>query len=73
MSVLLLAGSPAERSRAAALLDEAGRRLTRRGALVERLQIRNLSPQALRLADLGHGCHTPAVLIWCGSKRPCCC
>lgn len=54
MSVLLIAGSPTERSRSAALLDEAGRRLARRGALVERLQIRNLSPQALLLADLGH-------------------
>ena len=61
MSVLLIAGSPAERSRSAALLDEAGRRLTRRGALVERLQIRNLSPQALLLADLGHPSIASAV------------
>lgn len=61
MSVLLIAGSPAERSRSAALLDEAGRRLTRRGALVERLHIRNLSPQALLLADLGHPSIASAV------------
>lgn len=61
MSVLLIAGSPAERSRSAALLDEAGRRLKRRGALVERLHIRNLSPQALLLADLGHPSISHAV------------
>ena len=54
MAVLLIAGSPSERSRSAALLEEAGRRLARRGVLVERLQIRNLSAQALLLADLGH-------------------
>jgi FMN reductase len=61
MSVLLIAGSPAERSRSAALLDEAGRRLKRRGALVERLHIRNLSPQALLLADLSHPSISSAV------------
>jgi FMN reductase len=54
MSVLLLAGSPSERSRSVALLDEAGARLTRRGAQVDRILIRDLSPQALLLADLGH-------------------
>jgi FMN reductase len=54
MSVLLIAGSPSERSRSAALLDRVGQQLSRRGALVERLLIRDLSPQALLLADFGH-------------------
>lgn len=54
MSVLLIAGSPSERSRSAALLDRVGQQLARRGALVERLLIRDLSPQALLLADFGH-------------------
>ena len=54
MSVLLIAGSPSERSRTAALLEAAGQRLEQRGALVTRLRIRDLSPQALLLADFGH-------------------
>jgi FMN reductase len=54
MSVLLIAGSPSERSRSAALLDSVSQRLTARGALVERLHIRDLSPQALLLADPTH-------------------
>jgi FMN reductase len=54
MSVLLIAGSPSERSRSAALLDSVSQRLTARGALVERLHIRDLSPQALLLADATH-------------------
>lgn len=54
MSVLLIAGSPSERSRSAALLDRVGQQLARRGALVERLLVRDLSPQALLLADFGH-------------------
>lgn len=54
MSVLLIAGSPSERSRSAALLERVGQRLSHRGALVERLLIRDLSPQALLLADFGH-------------------
>jgi FMN reductase len=54
MSVLLIAGSPSERSRSAALLDAVAQRLEFRGALVERLQIRDLSPQALILADFGN-------------------
>ncbi len=61
MSVLLVAGSPAERSRSAALLDEAGRRLARRGVLVKRLRIRDLSPQALLLADVGNPSIAAAV------------
>lgn len=58
MSVLLMAGSPSERSRTAALLEGAGTRLEARGVRVERLKVRNLSPQALLLADFGH----PSIL-----------
>ena len=54
MSVLLIAGSPSERSRSAALLDRVGQQLSRRGVQLERLLIRDLSPQALLLAVLGH-------------------
>lgn len=54
MSVLLIAGSPSERSRSAALLDGVQERLRLRGARTERLHIRDLSPQALILADFGH-------------------
>jgi len=54
MSVLLIAGSPSERSRSAALLDAVAQRLQFRGVQTERLQIRDLSPQALILADFGH-------------------
>ncbi|APW37974.1 FMN reductase (NADPH) [Rhodoferax koreense] len=54
MTVLLIAGSPSERSRSAALLDSVSQRLTARGATVERLLIRDLSPQALLLADTSH-------------------
>ena len=51
MSALLLAGSPSEHSRSVALLEAVSQRLRVRGALVERLRIRDLSPQALLLAD----------------------
>lgn len=61
MSVLLIAGSPSERSRSAALLDAVSQRLKRRGALVERLLIRDLSPQALLLADAAHRSVSAAV------------
>ena len=54
MSLLLIAGSPSERSRSAALLDVVGQRLAARGARIDRLLIRDLSPQALVLADVGH-------------------
>jgi FMN reductase len=54
MSVLLVAGSPSERSRSAALLDSVSQRLQPHGVHVERLQIRDLSPQALLLADTAH-------------------
>ena len=54
MSVLLVAGSPSEHSRSAALLDAVQQRLQLRGVEVERLHIRDLSPQALLLADFSH-------------------
>ena len=54
MYALLIAGSPSERSRSAALLDAVSQRLHSRGALVDRIHIRDLSPQALLLADFGH-------------------
>ncbi|PQA77232.1 NADPH-dependent FMN reductase [Rhodoferax sp. TS-BS-61-7] len=54
MSVLLIAGSPSERSRTAALLEATGQRLEARGVQVDRLRVRDLSPQALLLADFGH-------------------
>jgi FMN reductase len=61
MSVLLSAGSPSERSRTAALLDAAGQRLAARGVLVDRLRVRDLSPQALLLADFGHHSISQAI------------
>lgn len=54
MSVLLIAGSPSDRSRTVALLEATGQRLEARGVLVNRLRVRDLSPQALLLADFGH-------------------
>ena len=57
MSVLLIAGSPSERSRTAALLSAVGQRLEFRGAHTEQLRVRDLPPQALLLADFAH----PAV------------
>lgn len=54
MSILLIAGSPSGHSRSAALLDAVSQRLGLRHALIERLHIRDLSPQALLLADVGH-------------------
>lgn len=54
MSILLVAGSPSERSRSAALLDAVAQRLRGQGPAIERLQIRDLSPQALLLADTAH-------------------
>lgn len=54
MSVLLIAGSPSERSRSAALLDHVGLSLALQGAHVDRLRIRDLAPQALLLGDFSH-------------------
>ena len=61
MSVLLIAGSPSERSRSAALLDRVGQQLARLGLDIDRLQIRSLSPQALLLADFGHASVVSAI------------
>ena len=58
MSVLLMAGSPSEHSRSSTLLNEVARRLHERvdgrRLRVDPLHIRDLSPQALLLADWGH-------------------
>lgn len=54
MSILLIAGSPSERSRSAALLSSVGQRLESRGFDAETLSIRDLPPQALTLADFGN-------------------
>lgn len=58
MSVLLIAGSPSEHSRSSTLLNEVAGRLHAqvddRRLRVDRLHIRDLSPQALLLADWGH-------------------
>ncbi|GAB3190281.1 NADPH-dependent FMN reductase [Hydrogenophaga aquatica] len=65
MSILLIAGSPSEHSRSAALLDGVAERLRRkadpRRLHVGRLHIRDLSPQALLLADWGHKSITRAI------------
>lgn len=54
-TVLLIAGSPSESSRSAALLDAVSLRLAREGGLtLERLNIRELPAQALLLAEWGH-------------------
>ncbi len=58
---MLLAGSPSERSRSAALLDAVALRLAVRGVRAEHLHIRNLNPQALLLADTGHHSIVQAV------------
>nr|WP_315429821.1 NADPH-dependent FMN reductase [uncultured Albidiferax sp.] len=61
MSILLIAGSPSERSRSAALLDATQQHLEARGALVDRVLIRDLSPQAMVLADVAHPSIAQAV------------
>jgi FMN reductase len=65
MSVLLLAGSPTDRSRSSALLDEVQERLrlklSKRQLAIHRLRIRDLSPQALLLADWGHSSVSRAI------------
>ena len=61
MSVLLIAGSPSERSRSVALLDSVSQRVAGRGVTIERLHIRDLSPQALLLADTAHRSIAAAV------------
>ncbi|MDD0838166.1 NADPH-dependent FMN reductase [Curvibacter sp. HBC61] len=54
MTVLLIAGSPSARSRSSGLLDSVGQRLLNSGVEVDRIQIRDLSPEALVLADFAH-------------------
>jgi len=61
MSVLLIAGSPSERSRSAVLLDAVQQRLQLHGAQVDRVQIRDLSPQALLLANVAHPSISQAI------------
>lgn len=51
MSALLIAGSPALRSRSGAVLDVIGYRLAAHGAQVAQLPVRTLPAQALLLAD----------------------
>jgi FMN reductase len=54
-SVLLIAGSPSDPSRSAALLDSVHHRLlARKGLKIERLNIRELPASALLLADWKH-------------------
>ncbi|WP_353236046.1 NADPH-dependent FMN reductase [Diaphorobacter ruginosibacter] len=54
MSVLLIAGSPSERSRSATLLAQVGRRLAAHRVHVETLNIRNLDALALLQARFDH-------------------
>ena len=58
-TALLIAGSPSEPSRSAALLDAVSRRLARKGGLnVVRLNVRDLPAEALLLARWDH----PAIV-----------
>jgi FMN reductase len=68
MSILLIAGSPSERSRTAALLEAVGQRLAHRGAQVQRLRVRDLSPAALVLADFSHPSITQATAQVAGAE-----
>ncbi|ARU05990.1 FMN reductase (NADPH) [Comamonas serinivorans] len=61
MSVLLIAGSPSEPSRSAALLDDAHAHLVARGVRVERLSVRDVSAEALLRADFSHASVLAAV------------
>lgn len=54
MSVLLIAGSPSQTSRSAALLESVGKRLAKHQVEVKQLQIRDLDAQALVHADFAH-------------------
>jgi len=58
MSILLIAGSPSEHSRSSTLLDAVQQRLqvqlAQRRVAIERVPIRDLSPQALLLAHWEH-------------------
>jgi FMN reductase len=61
MSVLLIGGSPSKLSRSSALLDGVYQRLKLRNVHAERLQIRDLAPQALLLADTENRTITNAI------------
>ena len=61
MSVLLIAGSPSEPSRSAALLDEAQAQLEAHGVTVQRLSVRDVSADALLRADFSHASILAAV------------
>lgn len=61
MTLLLVAGSPSERSRSAALLDAVAQRVRGRGLAIERLHVRDLNPQALLLADTAHRTVSAAI------------
>lgn len=65
MSVLLIGGSPTEHSRSAALLDAVAQRLREqvdgRRLPIDRFRVRDLSPQALLLADWGHASVARAI------------
>ncbi|WP_370681793.1 NADPH-dependent FMN reductase [Comamonas sp. GB3 AK4-5] len=54
MSVLLIAGSPTQPSRSAALLEVVGRQLEAQGAAVARLAVRDVNAQALLHAEFSH-------------------
>ena len=54
MSVLLIAGSPSERSRSATLLAHVGQRLAAHRVHVETLNVRNLNALALLQAQFDH-------------------
>ncbi|MES2483202.1 MAG: NADPH-dependent FMN reductase [Pseudomonadota bacterium] len=65
MSVVLIAGSPSTHSRSSALLEAVGAGLQRQAGArrvpVDRVHIRDLSPQALVLADASHGSIARAI------------
>ncbi len=57
MSLLLIAGSPSERSRSGALLESVGARLRHhlgQQVAIEQIAVRDLSPHALLLAEAAH-------------------
>ncbi len=61
-AALLIAGSPSEQSRSAALLDAVEQRLLRhKGVAVERLNIRELPAPSLLLADWNHPALVKAI------------
>ncbi len=61
MSVLLIHGSPSDRSRSSALAEIVAQRLNPQQTFVDRIGVRSLPPQALLLADTGHVAIVDAV------------